>query len=154
MEACKEALTTKANLMNRKITTENACNQCKNDVESAIHAFLWSCNYIRPIWEEKFKWANQEIRAMSQFIDVVGFILRENRNKDLFAMSAWSIWYRQNAMRQNQQVVPVNLVCSNKRKFWGIPTPQFNKQAIYSCGTDITKQTSNGAILKILMKLA
>ena len=53
---------------------------------------------------------------MSQFIDVVGFILRENRNKDLFAMSAWSIWYRRNAMRQNQQVVPVNLVCAVKKE--------------------------------------
>ena len=52
MEACKDALPTKANLMNRKITIENACNHCKNDVESAIHAFLWSCNYIRAIWEE------------------------------------------------------------------------------------------------------
>lgn len=92
MEACKEALTTKANLMNRKITTENACNQCKNDVEGAIHAFLWSCNYIKPIWEEEFKWAIQEIRAMSQVIDVVVFILRENRIKDLVAMSSWSIW--------------------------------------------------------------
>lgn len=117
MEACKEALTTKANLMNRKITSENACNQCKNDVESAIHAFLWSCNYIRPIWEEKFKWAIQEIRAMSQFIDVVGFILRENRNKDLFAMSAWSIWYRQNAMRQNQQVVQWTWSTVTEEKF-------------------------------------
>nr|XP_023904539.1 uncharacterized protein LOC112016250 [Quercus suber] len=96
--AVKNSLPTKQNLVRRKVLTDDCCDQCKMQKEDTFHA-LYLCPKLEEIWLSKQAWNQCSLRQVTSFVDLMGHILAENRDPDLFAMVVWAIWKRRNDIR-------------------------------------------------------
>nr|POF02718.1 hypothetical protein CFP56_04951 [Quercus suber] len=96
--AVKNSLPTKQNLVKRKVLTDDCCDQCKMQKEDTLHA-LYLCPKLEEIWLSKQAWNQCSLRQVTSFVDLMGYILAENRDPDLFAMVVWAIWKRRNDIR-------------------------------------------------------
>ena len=85
--------------------------------ESAIHA-LWQCKSLDEVWHA-VPWGssmkgNQYLNFMELFhhcnlsLPLFGI--------QLFAVTTWSIWYRQNCQRLNQPTDPINQLLARAQR--------------------------------------
>ena len=94
----KNSLPTKQNLVKRKVLTDDHCDHCKMQQEDTLYA-LYLCLKLEEIWLSVQAWNQCSLRQTTSFIDLMGCILAENRDPNLFAMVVWVVWKRQNDMR-------------------------------------------------------
>jgi ribonuclease HI len=107
--ACHESLPTRINLHHRHVIQDPSCGNCNYWNETVLHA-LWQCNTLEEIWNS-VPWGrrlvhNHYLNFMELFhhchLDLSPSELQ------LFAFTTWSIWYRRNCQRLNQQPAPLN----------------------------------------------
>ena len=96
--AAKNSLPTKQNLVKRKVLIDDHCDHCKMQQEDPLHA-LYLYPKLKEIWLSVQAWNQCSLRQTTSFIDLMGCILAENRDPNLFAMIVWVVWKRQNDMR-------------------------------------------------------
>ena len=85
--ACSGAFPTKVVLHKRKIVEDKLRDQCLVEVEDEVRA-IWSCDYIREVWETPFATTRMTNPRMNSMCDLVSFILEETRELEKFAMVA------------------------------------------------------------------
>nr|POE75356.1 putative ribonuclease h protein [Quercus suber] len=107
--ACSEALPTRANLFKRKVVDVQTCQLCNRDNETTLHA-LWSYQNNLTVWESRFGWVKREFPPLATFLDLVALVGRQQKQLELFAMMAWSIWGRRNKVRCNQPHLPLGKI--------------------------------------------
>ncbi|XP_065616751.1 uncharacterized protein LOC136062066 [Quercus suber] len=96
--AATNSLPTKRNLVTRKVLNDACCDQCKLLPEDTLHA-LFLCSKLEGVWRSVQVWNQQSLWQITSFVDLVGCILAENKEPDLFAMVIWAVWKRRNELR-------------------------------------------------------
>ena len=105
--ACCEALPTKKNLFNRKVTHNDFCECCGREVEDTIHA-LWECLVLKEIWWEVELCQSNLSSHFTCFRDLLTGIFQsqEPNLAEAFAYVAWVIWTKRNASRLGNYSIP------------------------------------------------
>ena len=83
--AAKNSLPTKQNLVKRKVLTNDYCDHCKMQQEDTLHA-LYLSPKLEEIWFSVQAWNQHNLQQKTSFVDLMGCILVENRDPDLFAI--------------------------------------------------------------------
>ena len=96
--AAKNSLPTKQNLVKRKVLTNDYCDHCKMQQEDTLHA-LYLSPKLEEIWFSVQAWNQHNLQQKTSFVDLMGCILVENKDLNLFAMAVWAVWKRRNDMR-------------------------------------------------------
>ena len=107
--ACLDSLPTKQNLWRRKITACPKCEACNSFPENTIHA-LWECDEIRAVWVRDFDWIDRRKVARGSFVDLWELLGTRLDTRELFAVTAWHLWTRQNKKMLNQTISPLQQV--------------------------------------------
>lgn len=107
--ACLDSLPTKQNLWRRKITACPKCEACNSYPKNTIHA-LWDCEEIKVVWERDFNWIDKGKVAKGSFVDLWELLGTRPDTRELFAVTAWHLWTRQNKKRLNQTISPLQQV--------------------------------------------
>ena len=84
-QASKNSLPTKRNLVKRKVLNEDYCDHYKMQHEDTLHALYLDLK-LKEIWLSVQAWNQCSLRQTMSFVDLMGCVLVENRNPDLFAM--------------------------------------------------------------------
>ena len=66
--------------------------------EDTLHALYLSLK-LEEIWFSVQAWNQHNLQQKTSFIDLMGCILVENRDPDLFAIVVWAVWKRMNDMK-------------------------------------------------------
>ena len=98
--AYREAIPTKANLKRRHITENTRCEWCWNKEETALHA-LWTCSELDSIWTQT-DWSFRQTSGVTNFKELLSWILKNHGNKELFAMVTWGIWHQRNQVQNHK----------------------------------------------------
>ena len=115
--ACHNALPTKCNLVRRNIVNLEVCELCNEGQADVIHA-LWKCRVVENIWSYH-SWAQQAANPPPlTFCDLFDRFVQvtDDFGKEFFAIAAWCLWNRRNALHFGCQVQPIsniNLLASN-----------------------------------------
>ena len=107
--ACLDSLPTKQNLWRRKITACPKCEACNSYPKNTIHA-LWDCEEIKVVWERDFNWIDKGKVAKGSFVDLWELLGTRPDTRELFAVTTWHLWTRQNKKRLNQTISPLQQV--------------------------------------------
>jgi hypothetical protein len=96
-QACNNILPTKANLFNKKITSDPLCLICGLEVETVGHA-LWSYSAARDVWLERNKKIHKRMSNEDAFVNIFEQLLDrlEEVDIELAACIARHIWLRRN----------------------------------------------------------
>lgn len=86
-----DSLPSRANLMKRKILSDDAYPNYNLDQETSHHA-LWSCPALASSWEVHFAWLIDDSRNCISFLDVIQLCQEKCNLTELFAMTASLIW--------------------------------------------------------------
>lgn len=123
-KACSNALPTNEILLKRRITTEDTCHQCSSLSESVLHT-LWDCASLHQVWDMDFHWIDKNKASMGTFKNLVELIFEKPNMFELFAVIAWFLWSRRNKLRLNIDVLPLNRVVVEARRYLSLhkPTP-------------------------------
>ena len=105
--ACSDALPTKVSLQKREVLDNSLCSECQ--IGDSFHA-LWSCEALKSVWLPKFSWLRSRYPQLRSVSDLLSVILKESARLDVFAMVAWSVWFRRNKLRCNEQSLPIHKV--------------------------------------------
>ena len=89
--ASKNSLPTKQNLVKRKVLNEDYCDHYQTQHEDTLHV-LYLYPKLEEIWLSVQAWNQRSLRQTTSFVDLMGCILAENRDLDLFAMVVWAVW--------------------------------------------------------------
>ncbi|XP_075645080.1 uncharacterized protein LOC142616078 [Castanea sativa] len=92
--ACTNSLPTKVNLVRRKITTDNVCDNCRQHQEDTIHA-LYHCPTLNPLWSQTPKWRHEALKGSSDFTD--------------------NLWNRRNNLRLGKVALPIDRITEHAR---------------------------------------
>ena len=92
--ACRDAIPTKANLLRRHITVNSLCERCQNEEETALHA-LWSCRELNSVLSQT-EWSSRQVPGVTNFKELLSWILKNHGNQELFMMITWGIWHQRN----------------------------------------------------------
>ena len=90
---------------------------CNKGQEDVLHA-LWKCRVVESVWSYH-SWAQQAVNPPSlTFCNLFDHFLQvtDDFKKEIFAVAAWCLWNRQNALHFGRQVQPItniNLLASN-----------------------------------------
>ena len=107
--ACSDALPTKVSEQKRKVLDNSLCSECQIARGDSFHA-LWSCEALKSVWLPKFSWLRSRYPQLRSVSDLLSVILKESARLDVFAMVAWSVWFRRNKLRCNEQSLPIHKV--------------------------------------------
>ena len=98
--AGSDTLPSKANLMKRKITTEDLCSGCKLKSETIFHA-------LAPVWSSRFAWLMKKTKECLSLLEVIQCCQDHSDYFDLFAMIASQLWIRRNKLRVGDCMAPL-----------------------------------------------
>lgn len=115
-KACTNALLMKENLKKRKIIDEDMCHQCSTQPKSSLHA-LWDCASIRQVWDADFHWINRHLASNGTSENLQDLGLEKPHMLELFAVITWFLWSRRNKVRLKQDVVPLNRVVFEAKRY-------------------------------------
>ena len=100
--ACRDALSTKQNLLKQKIIQEEICEGCKEVLETVGHV-LWGCPRAREAWECSKLVIRSTDGANLSFQDIMwNMLLNDDVGDDhvvLTATIAWALWHNWNETR-------------------------------------------------------
>uniref|UniRef100_A0A7N2LLF5 non-specific serine/threonine protein kinase n=1 Tax=Quercus lobata TaxID=97700 RepID=A0A7N2LLF5_QUELO len=60
---------------------------------------LYSCPKLEDMWREKLNWTHSSLRQANCFTDLLGMILVEKDEPELFGWVVWDLWNRKNNLR-------------------------------------------------------
>ena len=101
--ACRDILPTKANLMQRKVLSDDICEECMLEVETSAH-FFWSCPRAKLVWRCSGllnpDYAGPNFASFNSFMELVWKMLMVDRYYDsmvaMMGMIAWRLWGNRN----------------------------------------------------------
>ena len=93
--ACTNSLTTKENLVKRKILPDAICSRYSGAHEDTLHS-LWSCDGLKEVWMKDFGWIFRFRVLFSSFKELVKLVFTRSNLIPLFAITTWSIWFHRN----------------------------------------------------------
>ena len=104
--AAKNAIPVKTSLVQRKVLTEETCDQCKMQPENVLHA-LWSCSCLDEVWMSDQVWSFRDTMTFSNFQHLIFHVIEANMDLEVFSMVVWSLWHRRNQVRVGKAVLPL-----------------------------------------------
>ena len=93
--ACRNAMPTKTALLRRTITGSQLCDRCHVAQEDPLHA-LQACLKLDVVWSDVELWNFRNSVRFMDFKELLSWIIAEDKNMELFAVTAWSIWNQRN----------------------------------------------------------
>ncbi|KAK7857552.1 putative ribonuclease h protein, partial [Quercus suber] len=87
----------------------SVCSLCSQHDEDVLH-FLWSCPSLTQVWNEDLQWSFKNHMTFQDFPQLVLHIFSSGCSVELFAMQAWTIWFRKNKVRTAPPGFPLNLI--------------------------------------------
>ena len=99
--ACCKAMPTKNALFCRTISADPFCVRCHASTKSSLHA-LWSCPELDLVWSDM---ELLNFRASVQFVtfkELLSWLIKNNHQLEIFAVTSWTIWNQRNWVRLNQ----------------------------------------------------
>ena len=91
--ACKEAILAKRNLLERKILTEDKCEECGMESETTAYA-LWECPTLDEIWQNIPGFEDQRQFDALNIRELINLTHEKKKDVDLMAMVMWTLWHR------------------------------------------------------------
>ncbi|XP_075649845.1 uncharacterized protein LOC142620347 [Castanea sativa] len=74
-----------------------------------LHA-LWSCPELALVWNDNNQWSFRSQTTFDNFPQLLQHVLESDCNGELFAIQAWTVWFRRNKVRTDPPGFPMNLV--------------------------------------------
>ena len=104
---CNDALPTMSNLFRQLITSSDKCELCQLCPEDPLHA-IWSCKDVESTWSSVQCFHQSSAPQPLNFCDLLTRFLQiqEDYRKEVFAISAWFLWNRRNAIHFGRLVHP------------------------------------------------
>nr|POE70420.1 putative disease resistance protein rga3 [Quercus suber] len=99
--ACREAIPTMSALFRRTISTGSSCVRCHANSEDSKHA-LWSCPELDSVWSDIELWSFRSSVQFMTFKELLSWLIKNNHQPELFAVTVWTIWNQRNRVRLNQ----------------------------------------------------
>lgn len=96
--ACRNSLPTKTNFVRKTIIANDTCDRCHGAVEAVIHV-LWERPEIDVVWTNATLWDFCFTLEFADFKYLVAWLVPHEKNLEMFAMLAWSIWNQRNKVR-------------------------------------------------------
>ena len=152
---CHDAIPIKSNLKRRHILIDSLCERCWKEDETALHA-LWSCSELSSIWSLS-QWSSRKISSVTNFKELLSWILNNKSNLELFGMITWGIWNQQNKVRNHQPCCTLDqLVPQSKERldefltvFSPVPAVKSKPQVVWKPPDGrLVKINFDGAIFK------
>ena len=109
LQACTNSIPTMLNLHKLRIVPSSVCSLHHAREESVLHA-LWFCQDICSVWGSCFTSLPSKFSRVSLFRDLLELVFCSSLNAEVFAMTCWSIWSRQNKLRVGEVVWPSNKI--------------------------------------------
>ena len=107
--AWRNAIPTKGNLVCRMVLEDPVYDWCNGALENPLHA-LWSCSELDMVWTDLVLWSFRHTHMFVDFKELLSWVIQQDKNLKLFAMTAWSIWTQQNRVRLAQPNVNLHLL--------------------------------------------
>lgn len=125
----KDSLPTKQNLKARHIPLDEACAMCDDQPETKLH-YLWPCEHDQLVWRSNVEFARLYRKKHRSFFALLEEVMETGSRYRvaLFSAIVWSLWRRQNQIRENQVSWPLHEV-GNKAKALVVEFLEANKQA-------------------------
>nr|POF12075.1 hypothetical protein CFP56_08842 [Quercus suber] len=82
--AIRNSIPSKANLKQRKILTQDTCEQCQAETENVVHA-LWSCPSLTSLWSQNSAWSFRASTLFISFKEIVEKVIEVEVDLALFA---------------------------------------------------------------------
>ncbi|KAL0011847.1 hypothetical protein SO802_006955 [Lithocarpus litseifolius] len=97
-------------ILHRRCVVDNpVCSLCSQQTEDVLHS-LWSCPCLTQVWNEDLQWSFKNHITFQDFPQLMLHILSSDCSLELFAMQAWTIWFRRNKVRTAPPGFPLNLI--------------------------------------------
>ena len=93
--ACHNAMPIKANPVQRTIIDDPLCDRCHEAHETSLHA-IWMCKEVDVIWADPELWSCWREVHFLNFKELLSWIIEQQNNAELFAMTAWMIRKQRN----------------------------------------------------------
>ena len=103
------------------------CERCWNDEENPLH-MLWSCKELSSIWSPS-EWSSWQNSSVTNFKELLSWILNNQGNSELFEMITWGIWHHRNQVHNHKPCYTSNQIASQAKEklaeFFAVlpPTP-------------------------------
>ena len=107
--ACRNAMPTKTALLRRTITVSQLCDRCHVPQEDPLHA-LKSCSKLDVVWSDVELWNFRNSVKFMDFKGLLSWFITEDKNVELFAITAWSVWCKINLELRNKINIPPAIV--------------------------------------------
>ncbi|KAL0008579.1 hypothetical protein SO802_010081 [Lithocarpus litseifolius] len=101
-----DSLPSKANLLKRRVLTDDLCPSCNLKSETSFHA-LWSCTELSSFWETKFAWLINLSKDCNSFVEVIQLCQANDDLFELFAMTVSLLWTHRNHLRVGDSSAPL-----------------------------------------------
>lgn len=121
-KACTNALPKMENLKKRRILDDDTCHQCSSKAESGLQA-LWDCEGLRQLWDVDFNWINRHHASNGTFENLVEIVLEKLHLLELFVVLSWFLWSRRNKLRLKEEIIPLNRVVFEAKRFLSLHKP-------------------------------
>jgi len=109
--ASNNALPTMDNLLYYKVLLFATCNICRNHIEDTVHA-VWESEGVKEAWQ-LLSWANHtDIPPPLDFTNLISKFLQVHDRAEIFAVTPWLLWNRQNFLRLGKPVQPLQMLPS------------------------------------------
>ena len=111
--ACNDDLPTMSNLYHRQITLSDKCELYQLCPEDPLHD-LWSSKDVEKVWSSFHCFHQSCSPPPMNFSDLLSRFLQvqEDYRKEVFAISAWLLWNRRNAIHFGRPVHPTANIVS------------------------------------------
>ncbi|KAK9993929.1 hypothetical protein SO802_023632 [Lithocarpus litseifolius] len=152
---CHEAIPTKSNLKRRHILVDSQCERCRKEDETPLHA-LWSCSELKLVWALS-QWNSRQITGVTNFKELLSWILNNQGNPELFGMITWGIWNQRNQVYNHKPCCTSDQLVSQAKErldeflavFPRVPAVEPKPQAVWKPPDGrLVKINFDGAIFK------
>lgn len=114
--ACQNSVPTKLAVedplhvhVRRTIIAESLYERRHGAAEDPLHA-LWSCSKLDVMWSNLELWGFRSAVGFVDFKEVLSWIIMQDKNLELFAFTAWTIWNNRNKVRMHQPAMALHQV--------------------------------------------
>lgn len=90
------------------------CERCWNDEETPLHA-LWSCKELSSIWSPS-EWSSWQNSGVTNFKELLSWILNNQGNSELFEMITWGIWHQWNQVHNHKPCYTSDQITSQAKE--------------------------------------
>nr|POE97077.1 hypothetical protein CFP56_23062 [Quercus suber] len=103
-------------LFRRTISTGSSCVRCHANSEDSKHA-LWSCPELDAVWADIELWSFRSSVQFMTFKELLSWLIKNNHQPELFAVTVWTVWNQRNRVRLNQPADSLHQI-PNIAKSW------------------------------------